>query len=116
MHTDTIFLQNLLFIGNHGVGAPERSKPQRLEIDVTLEVVGRDRKDNIKRTYNYMDAHEIVRRHCEEYSYKLIETLAEAVAQDILEDTQVVSASVTVRKLDILKRGVCGVTITRPLL
>ncbi len=110
---DTIFLKDLLFIGNHGVGAPERSKPQRLEVDIALTQKPRAWKDDIENTYNYMDAHEIARRHVEEESFKLIESIGESIALEILEDIKIESVSVTIRKLDILQKGVCGVTITR---
>ncbi|MBX9906558.1 dihydroneopterin aldolase [Patescibacteria group bacterium] len=110
---DTIFLNNLLFIGNHGVGAPERSKPQRFECDIELRQKPREWGDSIKKTYNYMDAHEIARKEFEEQSFKLIESIGENIALGILKNPKIESVSVTIRKLDILKHGVCGVTITR---
>lgn len=113
MLMDTIFLHNIVFLGRHGVGAPERSKPQRFELDIEVKQKPRTWKDNIKQTYNYMDAHGIARKYIEETSCRLIETLGENIAQDILKNPIVESVTVTIRKLDILQTGVGGVIITR---
>lgn len=110
---DTIFLRDILLNGRHGVGASERSRPQRFQLDIELSQQPVAWKDAISRTYNYMDAYEIARVHCEDRSYKLIETLAEHIALDILKDNKIKEARVSVRKLDILPHGACGVTITR---
>jgi 7,8-dihydroneopterin aldolase/epimerase/oxygenase len=110
---DKIFIKDLVFMGRHGVGARERSQPQRFGVDITIEQEPADWKDNIRNTYNYVKARDIARRYIEEESYKLIETLAENIGKEILAHRLVKSVSVTIRKLDIFADGEGGVTITR---
>ncbi len=110
---DTIFIKDLVFMGRHGVGDLERSQPQRFGIDIVIEQESRDWQDSIKNTYNYVEARDIAKRHIEETSNKLIETIAESIAQEVLVHDFVKKVSVTVKKLDIFVDGVGGVTISR---
>lgn len=110
---DIIFIKDLVFMGRHGVGARERKEPQRFGVDIRIEQEPADWKDDIRNTYNYVKAREIARRYIEERSFKLIETIAEGIAKEVLAHRLVHKVSVTVRKLDIFPDGVGGVTITR---
>lgn len=110
---DTIFLEGLVFSGRHGVGAPERAKHQRFGLDIRIEQDPADWQEDISRTYNYMDAHEIACRVVQEQSFKLLETLGERIIGEILKDPIVRSVSVTIRKLDLMPPAVVGVTIIR---
>ncbi len=110
---DTIFIRGMIVEGCHGVGAKERAKPQRFGVDIEVKQEVRDWKDNIRNTYNYIAARDIIHRYVEEHSFKLIETLAERIGAEILMDPKVKEVSVTVRKLDIFSVGEGGVTITR---
>lgn len=46
-------------------------------------------------------------------SYYLIETLAEKIAQKILEDKRILSAEITIKKKAVWDNGVPGLTIVR---
>jgi len=110
---DQIFIKDLVFMGRHGVGARERKEAQRFGVDLMIEQEPMDWKDDIRNTYNYVKAREISRQYIEEKTFKLIETIAEGIAQEILIHRLATKVSVTVRKLDIFPDGIGGVTITR---
>ncbi len=110
---DIIFIKDLVFMGRHGVGDLERSQPQRFGIDIVIEQEPRDWEDSIKNTYNYVEARDIAKKHIEGTSNKLIETIAEAIAKEVLAHEFVKKVSATVKKLDIFTDGYGGVTITR---
>lgn len=110
---DTVFIRGLIFSGKHGLEEDERANHQRFSIDIETTQEPRNYEDSIKNTYNYMQAFEIARKAVEEESGKLIETVAERIASQVLEHHVVRSVTVTIRKLDIFVHGVGGVTITR---
>lgn len=110
---DTIFIRGLIFSGKHGLEDDERANHQRFGIDIETTQEPRAYEDSIKNTYNYMAAYEIARTAVEEESGKLIETVAERIASQVLEHVIIQSVTVTIRKLDIFVHGEGGVTITR---
>ncbi len=110
---DTIFLEGLVFSGRHGVGAPERAKHQRFGLDIKIEQKPTEWQEDIQRTYNYMDAREIAQKIVENRSFKLLETLAETISREVMNNPTVQSVSVTIRKLDLMPPAVAGVAITR---
>ena len=110
---DTIFIEGLVFSGRHGVGAPERAKHQRLSLDIKVEQNPADWKEDIRNTYDYMEAREIARIHVEEKSFKLLETLSENIINEIFKNPLAQSVTITIRKLDVIPPAAVGITITR---
>lgn len=110
---DTIFIEGLVFSGRHGVGAPERAKHQRFGLDITMKQKPLDWQEDITRTNDYLDAKEIARSLVEERSFKLLETLAEAICREVLKKPIIELVTVTIRKLDLMPPATCGVTIER---
>lgn len=110
---DTIFIEGLVFSGRHGVGAPERAKHQRFGIDIRMEQKPADWQEDITRTNDYLDAREIARGIVEERSFKLIETLAEAICIEVLKKPIIESVTVTIRKLDLMPPAMAGVSLAR---
>jgi len=83
---DKIILKDLCFEGIHGVYKEERLSPQpfivTLTLSVDLSVVGQS--DDLLDTLDYDDIYELTRQVVEERSFNLIEAMAEAIAQEIL--------------------------------
>lgn len=83
-----------------GVPDEERANPQRLL--VTAEMCGDFSKacatDDIQHTINYYDVSRRIVAICTERSYRLIEKLAEEIAQMILKDFGATQATVEVKK------------------
>ena len=86
MTEDSIKLSNLIFFGYHGTKASERSLGQRFIVDI---VIKKDLKqssstDSLSDTVDYRILHKIARDIVQGPSKKLIETVANEIAQQIL--------------------------------
>jgi len=104
--SDSIALTNMRFQGKHGVSAGEREVAQPFEVDVELRLDLRPAgtTDDLDKTVDYRGIFEICRSVVEGPSRRLIETLAEAIAQKVLEasaDRGVDEVVVRVRKPDV---------------
>ncbi len=95
-----IELRALELFGHHGVEPEERRRGQRFLYDVTVEhpePVG----DRIDETVDYRRVVELVRQVSDGRAYELLETLAAAVADALLEQLRVDVVHVRVRKPDV---------------
>lgn len=102
--TDRIVLTNLRFEATHGVHAHEKTTPQRFEVDVELELdLGpAGREDDLARTADYGAVAKLVAAGVEGPSVDLIETLAERIAERVLQAFERVDAvTVRVRKPEV---------------
>lgn len=84
---DKIFVHDMEFYGYHGVFPEENKLGQRFKVDLTVEL---DLKragttDNLEYSVNYGELYELCRSVVEEKTYKLVESIAENIAGDILE-------------------------------
>lgn len=98
---DVIELLGMKFLGTHGCLEKEQTSPQPFGVDLRLYLSTREagKADDLRLTVNYAQAYEIVRRHIEGSVKKLIEALAEAIAQDLLQTfSHLHSVEVTVHK------------------
>jgi dihydroneopterin aldolase len=88
--SDVIALTNMRFQGRHGVSAGEREMAQPFEVDVELHLDLRPAglTDDLDKTVDYRGIFEICRSVVEGPSRQLIETLAEAIAEKVLEGSE----------------------------
>jgi dihydroneopterin aldolase len=100
---DRIVLTAMHFEGHHGVGDAERATTQPIEVDVelALDLAPAGRGDDLTRTVDYRWVIGLVREIVERRSFQLIEAMAEAIAELVLERTVVQSVTVRVRKLRV---------------
>jgi 7,8-dihydroneopterin aldolase/epimerase/oxygenase len=112
---DSIHLTNLRFNGKHGCFARERSTEQEflIELKLGVDLKKAGESDDLKDTIDYDVIRTMVQKVVEGLTRYLTEALAEAIAQKVLEDTRVVSVEVTIKKTEVWKNGVPGVTISR---
>ena len=101
--TDRIVLSKMVFEGRHGVTDGERAKAQPFEVDVEIHLDTRAAglADDLSKTVDYADAFEICRSVVEGPSHRLIEAIAEEIAQKLLARSESLGASevvVRVRK------------------
>ena len=110
--TDIIFLEKLQFYGYHGHNPEERTLGQRFEVDVALEssTVTAGLSDDLADTVNYSAVFKTCRQIMEGEPKKLIESVAESLARQILANEPRASAvCVTIRKPQApLKGGIFG--------
>ncbi len=112
-----VFLRDMVLMASIGVYAHEHTAAQRIRINVDLAVeddgagVGRD---DLSRVVDYAKLADMVRAMCGAEHVRLVETLAERIAEGTLIDNRVIAARITVEKLDIFPDAVsAGVTVER---
>ncbi len=100
MTGDRILLEGLEFHGHHGVFAEEARDGQRFVIDLALQVDCRraGETDALADTVDYGQLYLGIKAIVEGPPFKLIEALAEAIAQCALNDARVNEVRVKVRK------------------
>lgn len=99
--SDRIELRGLRVLGVHGALAFEQVSPQPFELELSVEsdFAKAASSDQLADAIDYSKIVDEVRALVEEQRFALIESLAEAVAQQILTDERVHAVTVTLRKL-----------------
>jgi dihydroneopterin aldolase len=91
----------MVFQGRHGVSATEQRNDQPFHIDVemVLNLQPAAVEDDLGRTVDYGAVFEVARTVVESTSYRLIEALAEALAQEVLTAfPPIIEVGIRVRK------------------
>ena len=107
MSKDKIQLKGMVFYGFHGVSPEERELGQRFVVDLEVE---RDLRaaglsDDPQDTINYSRMYRLVKEVVEGPGRKLLENLAETIATGILENFEVDSVRVVVKKPEVPMKG-----------
>ena len=107
---DKIHIEGMVFYGTHGVLPEENRLGQRFSVDLELglDVSKAALEDRLNFTVNYADVYRVVKREVEETEVKLIETLAENIANRILSYFPVEQVRVKVNKLNPPIKGFHG--------
>lgn len=91
-------LENLQLFGHHGVGEEERQRGQLFSIDAEIEF-DLPCRDELSETIDYTSVIERIRQVNDTSSFRLIETFAQAIAEEICRSFRKVRrVSVRVRK------------------
>ena len=108
MAKDVIKLKNMTFHAYHGVWDEEREIGQRFEVDAELKVDAQEaaKFDKLKNTVDLYAVFEVVEQIILNDKFLLLETMAEKVAQTILEKFSVSEVLVRVRKPHAPIRGI----------
>ena len=100
MPNDRIILKGMQFYGFHGVNPEERVMGQSYLVDLVAEIdlslAGQT--DFLGDTASYTHLYRAVKEVLEGKPFNLLERLAQAVADRILEEDRVASVEVTVKK------------------
>lgn len=107
MAEDRIQLQGMVFYGYHGIGAAEQELGQRFVVDLEAQ---RDLRpaglsDDPQDTVDYSSMYRLVKEVMEGPSRKLLENLAETIATGVLENFDVDSVKVRVKKPEVPMKG-----------
>jgi dihydroneopterin aldolase len=97
----TIELAGLEVFGYHGVNEDERRDGQRFLYDLELDVGEAGASDRIEDAVDYRDVTACVREVSESRAFHLLEALAAAVADALLDRFPVARVRVRVRKPDV---------------
>ena len=108
MTTARLFLSGIRASGRHGARPGEKDEPQDLVVELDVEVNVGD--DHIEGTADPRGITETVRSIIEERSFDLIESMAAAIADEILALDRVVRVTAVVHKPNAAGRlGIDGV-------
>jgi dihydroneopterin aldolase len=100
-----VFLRDMVLEASIGVYQREHEARQRIRVNVDLAVddpAGGVGPDDLARVVDYGAVAESVRRIVASGHIRLVETLAERIAEACLTDARVATARIRVEKLDIL--------------
>jgi dihydroneopterin aldolase len=99
---DKIFINRMCFYAYHGAYPEENRLGQRFYIDLELglDLQAAGRTDDLNLTVNYAEVYEAVKQEVTTTQVKLIETLAERIADRLLDSFPIEEALVRVTKPD----------------
>ncbi len=100
MAEDRICLKGMVFYGHHGVSEQERSLGQRIEVDLEVEADLEEAgaSDDPELTIDYGELYRIAREVVEGESVRLLETLAQRMADRVQDEYEVGAVWVKVMK------------------
>ena len=98
---DRIIIKDAALFCNIGVASKERSRKQKIFVDAQLFLDTRKaaKKDDLKFTINYSDVFNLMKKIAGKKEYNLIETLANDIAERILDEFKVGKVTVKVKKM-----------------
>jgi 7,8-dihydroneopterin aldolase/epimerase/oxygenase len=106
--SDRIVLHEMVFRGRHGVSPAEQlnDQPFQVDIEMVLNLQPAAVEDDLARTVDYSAVFEVAKTVVESTSFRLIEALAEAIAQEVLTAFSLISeVGVRVRKPEVPIEG-----------
>lgn len=112
---DWITIKELEVYAKVGVPAEERAHPQRLLLDVRMgfDIQPAVVKDDLELTIDYYQVAQRLIGHCKQGEWKLIETLAEQLANLILKEFRTSNVQVEVKKFILPETRWVSVRIER---
>ena len=112
---DRIILDSIQVSANIGVPDSEREKPQLIEVSVVLysDLRKASRTDQLPMSIDYAEVHRKTIEIVQERPRRLIETLAEEIAEAFIKNFKIEGIEVEVRKFVLEKTRSVAVRISR---
>lgn len=82
---ERILIRGLKLFGHHGVYAGERQRGQFFLVDAHIDLARPSRRDDLTQTVDYSAIIDALREENEGQQFRLIESLAHALAQSLLK-------------------------------
>ena len=104
---DKIRLKNIVFYAHHGYYKAERELGQKFEIDIEVgcDLSESARTDDLEKTIDYSRIYNIAKEAFEHYKFKLLESVAEKIASEILNIKEILFVTIKVRKPHVPMNG-----------
>ncbi|MGI6092479.1 MAG: dihydroneopterin aldolase [Veillonellaceae bacterium] len=98
--TDKILLQNMMFYAYHGVFDYEREHGQRFYVDIEINTDTKEagESDDLNCAVDYTTVYKKIKEIVEKHRYKLLESLAAKISDELLKFDRVNSVTVRIRK------------------
>ena len=112
---DKVLVEALVCSARVGVSEEERVVPQRLllDLEIGLDLADAGRYDRVEHTVDYAAVCAQVKQWVEGRPFKLVEAVAESVAELILKKFQPAEVNVRVRKFSVPGAASVGVSVAR---
>lgn len=113
---DNIVIRDLEVEARVGVTEQERAQPQRLLVSVELDLDLREagRSDNVAKTTDYAMLADLIRRLATKKPHNLVESIAEELADAILQQKLAQAVTIEVKKFSVPRTQHVAVQIRRP--
>jgi len=110
----TLHIKDLIIEAKHGVHDHEKRTKQRFKVSVELDIdLSRAAAtDNLADSLDWSVLRDEIVTTVQTNSFKLMERLAQVIAEAMLKHRGVSQVNVTIDKLDAFKSGVPGVRLT----
>ena len=104
---DIIKLTNIVLYAHHGYYEAERELGQRFELDieVTCDLKEAAQEDDLNKTIDYRTIYSIAKDAFENHKFKLLESVATKIAEQILQSHITSSVLIRVRKPHVPLKG-----------
>ncbi|HEV3123269.1 MAG TPA: dihydroneopterin aldolase [Candidatus Dormibacteraeota bacterium] len=105
--SDRLVLEGMEFFGYHGDIEAERALGGRYSVDVELSADLRDagRSDSLTDSIDYVRCFQLVREVVENRQFRLLEALAQAIADELLDHPRATQVRVRVAKQPPVRGG-----------
>ena len=112
---DKVFVKNLVVPCNIGVTGEERLKKQNVIVDIEVfcDLSCAGATNDLSKSISYSEVQEKVTNLILNSEFKLLESLAEAVASLILKNSLASKVDVSVRKKKYAEKPMMGIEISR---
>jgi dihydroneopterin aldolase len=112
---ERIVIDGIVAHGRHGAYEEERrhSQPFHLSLELRADLSAAGASDALSDTIDYARVYDAVVRIVEERSFSLIERLAAEILDEVMSDSRVLSASVSIAKPNLLDGATPRVIVTR---
>lgn len=105
-----IRINNMKFYTFNGVLEEEQVLGQNIEIDIQLETPfdASSAEDDLEKTVNYAEVYGLIKNYVENHSFKLMETLAQRLLEEVCEKykEKLTHVLLRVRKYHVLIAGI----------
>jgi FolB domain-containing protein len=112
---DRIHIEQLKIVARVGVSERERARSQRLALSITIwpRFQADDRGDDVTKTVDYSKLCQEAKTFVQGRADKLIETLADAIAEHLLRKFPIRKITVELRKFVLKRAEYVSVTVNR---
>lgn len=112
---DILAIHNLVLSCRLGVFEWEREQPQEIRVDVELEIdaAAAAKQDDVRQTVDYAALVTAITELAQGRSFRLMETLAHAIAETVLRRGTTHAVQVRVKKQALAGIGYAAVTVER---
>jgi dihydroneopterin aldolase len=105
-----LLLEDYIALLRVGVLPQERHAPQRVRINVAVDLKQPPASDDLAETYNYANIIGKIESLAETH-VDLLETFAVRLAENLLKDNKLIAVEIELVKLDIFENGRVGVRL-----